>query len=148
MQLLYVTPSKPIPMKNGKSQCNGWTYIGSANLSESAWGRLVKDRETKQPRLNCRNWECGVLVPIINERIDADQTAAENEKSRPSNPTSSLKQRLGGTAVGDAPTEHFSPEVFRDVVPVPMKIPALGLSRLADKGRPGGYRKPWFFQGG
>lgn len=25
---------------------------------------MVKDRETKQPKLNCRNWECGVLFSI------------------------------------------------------------------------------------
>ncbi|KAI0022074.1 tyrosyl-DNA phosphodiesterase-domain-containing protein [Xylariomycetidae sp. FL0641] len=40
-----------------------WAYVGSANLSESAWGRLVKDKTTGKPKLNCRNWECGVLVP-------------------------------------------------------------------------------------
>lgn len=27
-------------------------------------GRLVQDRVTKRPKLNCRNWECGVIVPI------------------------------------------------------------------------------------
>ncbi|KAH6684447.1 tyrosyl-DNA phosphodiesterase-domain-containing protein [Halenospora varia] len=41
-----------------------WAYVGSANLSESAWGRLVKDKTTKQPKLNCTNWECGVIFPI------------------------------------------------------------------------------------
>ena len=41
-----------------------WVYIGSANCSESAWGRLVKDRVSKSPKLNCRNWECGVLFPV------------------------------------------------------------------------------------
>ena len=24
----------------------------------------MKDRATKEPKLNCRNWECGVLVPV------------------------------------------------------------------------------------
>ncbi|KAI5928801.1 phospholipase D/nuclease [Camillea tinctor] len=41
-----------------------WAYVGSANLSESAWGRLVKNKATGQPKLNCRNWECGVLIPV------------------------------------------------------------------------------------
>ncbi|KAG9252779.1 ubiquitin interaction domain-containing protein [Emericellopsis atlantica] len=36
----------------------GWTYVGSANLSESAWGLL-----SKNSKLNCRNWECGVVIP-------------------------------------------------------------------------------------
>ena len=40
-----------------------WTYIGSANFSESAWGKLVTEKTTKLPKLNCRNWECGVIVP-------------------------------------------------------------------------------------
>ncbi|KAI9826233.1 MAG: hypothetical protein M1819_007400 [Sarea resinae] len=54
----------------------GWAYIGSANLSESAWGRLVKDRATKSPKLNCRNWECGVIIPIpeVSERLGQDET--------------------------------------------------------------------------
>ncbi|GAP87740.1 putative ubiquitin interaction domain-containing protein [Rosellinia necatrix] len=44
-----------------------WAYLGSANLSESAWGRLVKDRVSGKPKLNCRNWECGVLIPMNGE---------------------------------------------------------------------------------
>ncbi|KAK3902038.1 tyrosyl-DNA phosphodiesterase-domain-containing protein [Staphylotrichum tortipilum] len=40
-----------------------FAYVGSANMSESAWGRLVKDRGTGKPRITCRNWECGVLIP-------------------------------------------------------------------------------------
>ncbi|PBP16310.1 tyrosyl-DNA phosphodiesterase domain protein [Diplocarpon rosae] len=27
-------------------------------------GRLVKDRATNEPKLNLRNWECGVVLPI------------------------------------------------------------------------------------
>ena len=43
----------------------GWVYVGSANLSESAWGRLVVDRGRKNGvKLTCRNWECGVVVPV------------------------------------------------------------------------------------
>ncbi|ATZ48544.1 hypothetical protein BCIN_03g07410 [Botrytis cinerea B05.10] len=41
-----------------------WVYVGSANLSESAWGRMVKDRVTKEPKLNCSNWECGILFSV------------------------------------------------------------------------------------
>ncbi|PNY23492.1 Uncharacterized protein TCAP_06528 [Tolypocladium capitatum] len=42
----------------------GWAYVGSANLSESAWGRLVKDRISGKAKMSCRNWECGVVVPL------------------------------------------------------------------------------------
>lgn len=30
----------------------------------SCRGRLVQDKSTKTPKLNCRNWECGVIVPV------------------------------------------------------------------------------------
>ena len=43
-----------------------WAYVGSANLSESAWGRLVLTREKKAPKLTCSNWECGVLIPVAS----------------------------------------------------------------------------------
>ncbi|KAL2754686.1 hypothetical protein ACRALDRAFT_1063472 [Sodiomyces alcalophilus JCM 7366] len=49
--------------REGGAAGPAWAYVGSANLSESAWGRLVKDRVSGQVKLNCRNWECGVLVP-------------------------------------------------------------------------------------
>jgi hypothetical protein len=43
-----------------------WAYVGSANLSSSAWGKLVKDRSRKELKLTCANWECGVLIPGSN----------------------------------------------------------------------------------
>ncbi|KAL9036975.1 MAG: hypothetical protein Q9214_005900 [Letrouitia sp. 1 TL-2023] len=58
-KILYVRP-----MADRDAAYTGWAYIGSANCSESAWGKLVKDRQAKIPKLNCRNWECGVIVPI------------------------------------------------------------------------------------
>ena len=53
-KILFVRP----PAGEGRS----WAYVGSANCSESAWGKLSKDRATKRPKLNCRNWECGVII--------------------------------------------------------------------------------------
>lgn len=58
-KLLLVRPATPSPTSSASS----WAYVGSANCSESAWGKLVKDRATKSPKLNCRNWECGVVIP-------------------------------------------------------------------------------------
>lgn len=43
-----------------------WAYVGSANMSESAWGRIVMDKARKVPKLTCNNWECGVLISIPN----------------------------------------------------------------------------------
>jgi hypothetical protein len=46
-----------------------WAYVGSANMSESAWGKLVYDRKEKKWKLNCKNWECGVLLPVSTDGI-------------------------------------------------------------------------------
>jgi hypothetical protein len=43
-----------------------WAYVGSANCSDSAWGKLV----TKNVKLNCNNWECGVIIPVENPPDD------------------------------------------------------------------------------
>lgn len=65
-------------------------------------GRLVQDRTStiksnpKPPKLNCRNWECGVIVPV-----------SESEKK----PDDEVKE--GGGML----------DVFRGTVPVPMSVP-------------------------
>ncbi|KAI0382763.1 phospholipase D/nuclease [Hypomontagnella monticulosa] len=71
-----------------------FAYVGSANLSESAWGRLTKERGTGNPKLTCRNWECGVIIPIT------PQAVGEN---------------------GSQPSPSLSD--FNDTIPVPMKVP-------------------------
>ncbi|EFY91945.1 tyrosyl-DNA phosphodiesterase domain-containing protein [Metarhizium acridum CQMa 102] len=48
----------------GTNKKVAWAYVGSANLSESAWGRLVTDRASGQKKMMCRNWECGVVLPV------------------------------------------------------------------------------------
>ncbi|KAK8030657.1 ubiquitin interaction domain-containing protein [Apiospora arundinis] len=55
-----------------------WGYVGSANLSESAWGRLTSDKKTGKPKLSCRNWECGVVIPAAEQgvgSVPANQTS-------------------------------------------------------------------------
>ena len=56
--------SDRVNLPESEPSLRSWAYIGSANCSESAWGKLFKDRATKSPKLNCRNWECGVLFPL------------------------------------------------------------------------------------
>ncbi|KND91454.1 hypothetical protein TOPH_03719 [Tolypocladium ophioglossoides CBS 100239] len=72
----------------------GWAYVGSANFSESAWGRLVKDRSSGKAKMSCRNWECGVVVPL---------GMASKE--------------------GDATTDLRDLRAFDGTVPVPMQAP-------------------------
>ncbi|KAL7805377.1 phospholipase D/nuclease [Trichoderma aethiopicum] len=71
----------------------GWAYVGSANLSESAWGRLSKDRSTKAIKINCRNWECGVILPVPESKA-VDKTRASSDMA-----------------------------MFAGTVPVPMQVP-------------------------
>lgn len=53
---------------------------------------------TKAPKLNCRNWECGVVLPILE--VNAEQTS-----------TSSDGQDMNGL------------KMFKSVIPIPMKLP-------------------------
>ncbi|KAL1964231.1 hypothetical protein VTN77DRAFT_7189 [Rasamsonia byssochlamydoides] len=121
-KMLFARPETPIRLADG-SVCEAWSYIGSANLSESAWGRLVQDRNTKEPKLNCRNWECGVLVPIIRPAPASpdDRDSKIDDKER--------KNR-------DKAMDMDIEDVFGDTVPVPMRVPARPYE--ADL-------KPWFY---
>ncbi|KAJ5341665.1 Tyrosyl-DNA phosphodiesterase [Penicillium brevicompactum] len=101
-KLAFVRPDKPISVDD-TTECSAWAYVGSANLSESAWGRIVKDPKNKQLKINCRNWECGVIVPILTEK-NLTQQPSEREAT------------------------SLSPERFQNIVPVPMRLPAPSLS--------------------
>ncbi|KAJ5368241.1 uncharacterized protein N7496_008001 [Penicillium cataractarum] len=123
-KLMYVWPSEPIHMPDG-SECKGWAYVGSANISESAWGRLVKDRSTGQLKLNCRNWECGVLVPVTSPGGRAYSQASDaTTATLDAAPASQLQPQLPA-------------QIFQDTIPVPMKLPGADLTES---------RAPWFFQ--
>ncbi|KAH0426867.1 tyrosyl-dna phosphodiesterase domain-containing protein [Colletotrichum camelliae] len=137
--------------------CNGavWAYMGSANLSESAWGRLVKDRESGTAKLSCRNWECGVLVAVgrtagcadSGTRRGADQGPQTLERARAQthmgrggkeddegNPQDQhRRQRQQGESPG------FD-EAFGTTMPIPMKVPA-GLYTSDESAA----SRPWFF---
>lgn len=63
-------------------------------------GRLVVDRATRSPKLNCRNWECGVIVPVIEKAQSNEGDHVERE-------------------IGDSDPI----DVFKGTVPVPMRVP-------------------------
>lgn len=102
--------------KDDDGQPIAWLYVGSANMSESAWGKVVLDKTRKEHKINCRNWECGVLLPVA-----ADVEASGEERSGAAEPES------GGSL---APME-----VFESVAAPPFRYP----------GEPYGSKKPWFF---
>lgn len=62
-------------------------------------GRLVLDKFSKKPRLTCRNWECGVVIPLL----------ASEASSRPE-------------IVSGPPSELG---IFDPKIPVPMQGPAV-----------------------
>jgi hypothetical protein len=51
-------------------QPHAWAYIGSANFSESAWGKVLKESERAYVKIEPRNWECGVLFPVPKEQFE------------------------------------------------------------------------------
>ncbi|KAK4163410.1 hypothetical protein QBC43DRAFT_289821 [Cladorrhinum sp. PSN259] len=75
-----VMHSKAIFVRQHGDSGKAFAYVGSANLSESAWGRLITDRAAKSPKLTCRNWECGILFPVDSA---TDQEGAQPPKEDP-----------------------------------------------------------------
>uniref|UniRef100_A0A8H7KEB2 PLD phosphodiesterase domain-containing protein n=1 Tax=Bionectria ochroleuca TaxID=29856 RepID=A0A8H7KEB2_BIOOC len=107
-------------------KASAWAYVGSANLSESAWGRLVKDSKTGKPKLNCRNWECGVVVPVLEA----------NGKARPTTKgAAAVATSSAGTEAGSRGSSNLG-ELFASTVPMPMLVPG----RLY-----GPNEEPWFY---
>lgn len=47
-----------------------WVYVGSANLSEAAWGRQSELKSGKPGKLSINNWESGVVVPVPEEAFE------------------------------------------------------------------------------
>jgi hypothetical protein len=57
--------------KNKVKQDVAWVYVGSSNMSKSAWGDLPKDRKAK--KISCMNWECGVILPVVRATVEAKE---------------------------------------------------------------------------
>jgi hypothetical protein len=70
-------------------------------------GRLVKDKASKSPKLNCRNWECGVVIPISKNvpfHLDSSSSAG----------TRSIFPESGATTASSASLATSSMEVLDD----------------------------------
>ena len=65
---------------------------------------MVQDKATKQPKLNCRNWECGVVIPVAN---GVSEQGLEDFRE-------------------DSP-KMDSLDVFATIAPIPVKWPAESL---------------------
>lgn len=84
---------------------------------------MTKDRKTKEPKLNLRNWECGIIFPAgaagLFGRSEAQfQTTETSDQGVPS---------WGA---------------FKGKIPIPMLVPEVGgVGSTLEYGD----RKPWFF---
>jgi hypothetical protein len=123
-KLIFVRPQRPSP--DGLAESGAWAYVGSANLSESAWGRLVHDKSAKQPKLNIRNWECGVVVPVASGAKLRGHGRSQGAK------TNGKVAQDGSVTMA---IETVEMDIFADCVPVPMVVP----------GEEYGSRRPWFY---
>lgn len=84
-------------------------------------GKLTKDKMSTGPKhINCRNWECGVIVSI--ESSSAGISNGDNPASL------ALKKHEGEQSY---PSMH----VFDGKIPVPMEIPGEGY----------GAQEPWYY---
>ncbi|KAI7151476.1 phospholipase D/nuclease [Hortaea werneckii] len=151
----------------GGSRDVAWVYVGSANCSQSAWGNLTVDRRSKQQKekekgkgkgqggegwkMNCRNWECGVLLPVPQERLDRavkkeeggdDGVQVKKEEEDPDETDSDLdsfslpNRRRGGGKQNRDEEQLVGMEVFNGLLDLPFVFPAPEY----------GGREPWYFQ--
>lgn len=75
-KLAYVRPSEPIALPNDL-ECKGWAYVGSANLSESAW-YVYFDLESatvyNSPHLEANN-DQGAVLPRTASQMSRESPA-------------------------------------------------------------------------
>ncbi|KAK6541701.1 hypothetical protein TWF694_007494 [Orbilia ellipsospora] len=121
-KIIYVRYTKP------KAKALGWAYVGSANLSESAWGKLIWDRSQKQFKMSNRNWECGVLMPVASQQ-DGQKEELAQDQTGASDSTNISSGTEAKVSVPDL-------SVFANVIPIPMSTPAPLLSS---------QNPPWYF---
>jgi hypothetical protein len=137
-KILYARGKRTQP--DGSRNDIAWAYVGSANMSESAWGKISWDAKKKAWKIGCRNWECGVILPVsakrieqAQERVDVkkeDDSATESESSETEDEDEAEVQR--GQKV---PEQPLGMEVFDEIVEPPFEMPG-------DKYN---GRAPWYF---
>lgn len=103
---------------NGETEDVAWVYVGSSNVSKSAWGELPAERTTK--RITCRNWECGVLLPVPREKLIGPRPVSE-EKQGPTGDDSETESEAEEEA---QPEELVSLDVFKGIIDLPFETPA------------------------
>ncbi|KAK5167757.1 uncharacterized protein LTR77_007456 [Saxophila tyrrhenica] len=117
-----------------------WAYVGSANMSESAWGKLVYDKKAKSWKLNCRNWECGVLLPVSDEKIaqhtKQDRKTVVKQEKVAGDDSETESEDEAVTTHKTTTSKIVDIDVFDNLVKPPFLIP----------GKEYAGREPWYFQ--
>ena len=113
-------------------------------MSESAWGKVLYDKKAKKWKINCRNWECGILLPVPAEklnsvRIQALEAKATAKKEREAARTDSETESDSEDDAQEAAlnVQHaIGMAVFDELASLPFQYPA----RTYDG------REPWYFK--
>ncbi|KAL0473686.1 tyrosyl-DNA phosphodiesterase [Neurospora intermedia] len=135
-KMIFVRRTEESKNEPGKTVVSGFAYVGSANLSESAWGRLIKDRSTKKFKITCRNWECGVLIPAGTTTVANSSSAVLAGKQE----GEGNGKGKGKAVVPEEMDDDSSWGVFEGHVPIPMRVPGSPLAFT-------GSKSPFFFGG-
>lgn len=85
-------------------------------------GRLTKESKSGQFKMNCRNWECGVIIPVINKSTDSKDNLEKTEKGKG-------KGKAPEASENDDAPAPLPVNLFQDTIPIPMKVPAVELNQ-------------------
>lgn len=95
-----------------------WVYVGSSNVSKSAWGELPADRTVK--RITCRNWECGVLLPVPKDVLVPPKAAVKVKNPTPEGEDSETESE----AEEEVPAKELvGMHVFKGIIDLPFEMP-------------------------
>lgn len=118
----------------GSSNSNpvAWVYVGSSNMSKSAWGELAAERT--ESKITCRNWECGVIlsVPVETLPSSAGEAAFKQRDANGDSETETEEE----TAAQTSTPEFVNIEAFRRIIDLPFSIP----------GEEYKSQEPWYFK--
>eukprot|EP01138_Halocafeteria_seosinensis_P002930 gb/GECG01002993.1/.p1 GENE.gb/GECG01002993.1/~~gb/GECG01002993.1/.p1 ORF type:complete len:633 (+),score=65.10 gb/GECG01002993.1/:1-1899(+) len=71
-------PDRLAPSTRDAYLLRNWIYVGSANCSTSAWGRVSKPKSSKQVKQFLSNYELGVIIsPVVCSRNPVKSSCVE-----------------------------------------------------------------------
>lgn len=58
----------------------GWTYMGSHNLTQAAWGNISQPKAGGDPQCTIGNWELGLILPLRKKDLNESQRKKESHQ--------------------------------------------------------------------